>query len=132
VLQLSLDRTQSPQWHYQLAKDLAALRRKGVLIVGSGNIVHNLGVMNWRTPEQGYDWAEVAHEKIKKLIVEGNHAALADYQSLGREVQLSVPTPEHYLPLLYTLGLQEDKEEATFFNDKTVYGSIAMTSVKIA
>lgn len=132
VLQLSLDRTQSPQWHYQLAKELAVLRRKGVLIVGSGNIVHNLGVMNWRTPEQGYDWADVAHEKIKKLIVEGNHTALADYQSLGREVQLSVPTPEHYLPLLYTLGLQETNEEPSFFNDKTVYGSIAMTSVKIA
>ncbi len=132
VVQMSIDYTQPPEWHYALAKELAALRRKGVLIVGSGNMVHNLGVMNWRSPEQGFDWAESANATMKKLITDGNHAALANYRTLGREVQLSVPTPEHYLPLLYTLGLKTEKESVSFFNDKTIYGSISMTSLKIA
>ncbi len=132
IVQLSLDRTQGPQYHYDLAKQLAVLRRKGVLIVGSGNMVHNLGIIDWRNPNGGYDWAVEANTKFKNLIADGNHQALINYSSLGREISLSVPTPEHYLPLLYILGLKGAKENVTFFNDQTVMGSIAMTSVMIA
>ncbi|MCC6411326.1 MAG: 4,5-DOPA dioxygenase extradiol [Saprospiraceae bacterium] len=131
VVQLSLDRTQGPQYHYELAKQLNALRRKGVLIVGSGNIVHNLGILDWRNTEGGYDWAVEANTKLKGFIADGNHQALVNYNTLGREVSLAVPTPEHYLPLLYILGLKGEKENVSFFNDQTVMGSIAMTSVKI-
>jgi 4,5-DOPA dioxygenase extradiol len=131
VLQLSLDYRQSPAWHYALGRELAALRRKGVLIIGSGNIVHNLGMLNWQQPDGGFDWAEQARLAINQLILDGNHTQLARYNQLGREIQLSIPTPEHYLPLLYTLALKDEKEPLSFFNDKTIMGSIAMTSLRI-
>lgn len=131
VLQLSIDYTKGPAYHYALAKELASLRKKGVLIIGSGNMVHNLRIMNWQLPEAGYDWAEEMNTKFKDLIANGNHTPLLNYESLGQAAKLSIPTPEHYLPLIYTLGLKEDKEEVSFFNDKTVMGSISMTSVRI-
>lgn len=131
VVQLSLDYRQGAAYHYELAKELVSLRNKGVLIVGSGNMVHNLGVMDWRNANQGYDWAVTANEKFKSLISSKNHSSLINYSALGKEIQLSVPSPEHYLPLLYILALQNDKEEAIFFNDKEVYGSISMTGVMI-
>jgi 4,5-DOPA dioxygenase extradiol len=131
VIQLSLDYTKAPQYHFELAKELASFRRKGVLIVGSGNMVHNLGVIDWRNPEGGFDWAIEANITMKDLISKGDYSPLIHYSSLGKAVQLSVPTPEHYLPLLYTLGLKEENEKLSFFNDKTVMGSISMTSVKI-
>ncbi|MGZ3864749.1 MAG: 4,5-DOPA-extradiol-dioxygenase [Bacteroidia bacterium] len=132
VLQLSLDYTKPAQWHYDLAKDLAALRKKGVLIVGSGNMVHNLGMVNWRNMNgPGYDWAIEANENFKKLIADNNHKPLIQYESLGNWAKLSIPSPDHWLPLLYTLGLKEEKEEVSFFNDKTLAGSLSMTSVKI-
>ena len=131
VIQMSLDYNQPPHYHYELAKELASLRKKGVLIIGSGNIVHNLGIIDWNNPTGGYDWAEAANTKLKKLISTNNHKGLINYTSLGKELILSVPTPEHYLPLLYILGLKEEKEAVSFFNDKTVMGSIAMTSLKI-
>lgn len=131
VIQMSLDYTSTPQQHYALAKELAALRRKGVLIVGSGNMVHNLRVIDWRNPRGGYDWAVAANDTLKKLITNNDHQSLIKYNGLGREMALSVPTPEHYLPLLYTLGLKEENEQLSFFNDKTVMGSISMTSFKI-
>ncbi len=132
VLQLSIDYTQGPQFHYDLARELSSLRKKGVLIVGSGNMVHNLGILNWRQPEMTYDWALEMNEMFKKLITNGDHAALVRYENLGAGAKLSIPTPEHFLPLLYVLGLQEKNESATFFNDKMVMGSVSMTSVKIA
>jgi len=133
VLQLSLDHTKSAQWHYELAKELSSLRNKGVLIVGSGNIVHNLGMVNWRNLNgPGYDWAIEMNEKFKKLISENEHKALINYSALGSAAKLAIPTPEHYLPLLYTLGLKEEKENVGFFNDKTLAGSLSMTSVKIS
>lgn len=132
VLQLSLDYQQSPEYHYSLAKELAGLRKKGVLILGSGNMVHNLGIIDWNHPDNGYDWAVEANTTMKKLITDGDHQSLIRYSSMGKAFQLSIPTPEHYLPLLYILGLKEDREEIAFFNDKTVMGSISMTSVKIA
>lgn len=131
VVQMSLDHFKSPQVHYELAKEISPLRRKGVLIVGSGNMVHNLRLIDWENPDKGFDWAEEAHAKLKKLIQENEHAKLASYQSLGKEIQLSVPTPEHYLPLLYALSLKEERESISFFNDKTIYGSLAMTSLRI-
>jgi 4,5-DOPA dioxygenase extradiol len=135
VIQLSLDYYKSPRYHYDLARELAPLRNKGVLIVGSGNIVHNLGMVAWdklNTDNYGFDWAVEAKEKMKKFILEGDHKSLIDYKSQGRAFELSVPTPEHFLPLLYALALKGDSEQVSFLNDKTVAGSLAMTSLKIA
>jgi 4,5-DOPA dioxygenase extradiol len=131
VIQLSLDYRQDAQYHYDLGKQLAALRNKGILIVGSGNMVHNLRMIDRQKPDTGFDWAQEANAKFKKLISSNDHKQLINYQNLGREIELSVPSPEHYLPLLYTLALKTDKEEVSFFNDKSVMGSISMTSVKI-
>lgn len=132
VVQLSLDYRQDPQYHYELARELAFLRRKGVLIVGSGNLVHNLGMVDWQHPEHGYEWAETANASFKKLIADNDYRALVNYRTLGREVALSVPTPEHYLPALYALALRQEREDLRFFNDQCVMGSIAMTSFLIA
>ena len=132
VLQLSIDYTKDPQFHYELAKELSSLRKKGVLIIGSGNMVHNLGIMNWQLKDTGYDWAIEMNEKFKSLIANGDFTPLIRYESLGKAAKLSIPTPEHYLPLIYVLGLREEKESISFFNDKTLMGSISMTSVRIA
>jgi 4,5-DOPA dioxygenase extradiol len=133
VIQMSLDYRQSAQWHYDLAKQLAALRRKGVLIVGSGNMVHNLGKVEWRRLSEtfGYDWALEASEKMKNSIRTGDHQPLIQFRSQGKAFDLAIPTPEHYLPLLYTLALQEKGEEVALFNDLAVAGALTMTSVKI-
>jgi 4,5-DOPA dioxygenase extradiol len=134
VIEMSMDYNQGPQYHYELGKQLAALRNKGVLIIGSGNMVHNLRMVAWdkmNEPEYGFDWAIQANDKFKQLIQSGNHKELINYTSLGREVQLAVPTPDHYLPLLYALALKEENEAVSFFNDKPVMGSLTMTSVKI-
>ncbi len=131
VIQLSLNYNQDPQYHYDLAKQLSRLRNKGVLILGSGNMVHNLRILDWNKPESGFDWAQEANSKFKKLIFDNDHQQLINYRKLGREVELAVPTPEHFLPLLYALALKAENEEITFFNEKTVMGSISMTSVKI-
>lgn len=134
VIQMSLDYYRSPQYHYDLAKELAPLRKKGVLIVGSGNIVHNLGMVAWdklNTDNFGYDWAIEAREKMKKFISTDDHKALIDYRLQGKAFSLSIPSPEHFLPLLYALALKDENEDVSFFNDKAVAGSLAMTSVKI-
>jgi 4,5-DOPA dioxygenase extradiol len=131
VIQLSLDNSKSPQYHYELAKELHALRDKGVLIVGSGNMVHNLRKIDWHRQDQGFDWALEANDKFKRLIAGNGYQQLINYQALGSAVNLAVPTPEHYLPLLYVLALKKEDESVAFFNDKTVMGSISMTSVKI-
>ena len=131
VLQLSLDYSKAAQYHFDLGKELSALRKKGVLIVGSGNIVHNLRIIDWRSPDSGYDWADIANTKIKKLALEGDFKSLINYKRLGKEMDLSVPSPEHYLPLLYILALKQEKEKISIFNDKTMMGSLAMTSFKI-
>jgi len=133
VLQLSIDYTKPPQYHYDLAKELYQLRKKGVLLLGSGNMIHNLRMVAWDKidePQYGYDWAIEMNEKFKTLIANDDHSRLINYQQLGREALLSIPTPEHYLPLLYTLGLKNKNETASFFNDKAVGGSLTMTSVQ--
>lgn len=134
VLQLSIDYGKNPQYHYDLAKELFSLRKKGVLIIGSGNMVHNLRMIAWdkiNAPEYGYDWALQLNKRFKQLITEGDHQPLIHYDQLGREAKLAIPTPDHYLPLLYTLGLKGSKDPVSFFNDKAVAGSLTMTSVKI-
>ncbi|MEJ2593965.1 MAG: 4,5-DOPA dioxygenase extradiol, partial [bacterium] len=120
VVQLSLDRSKSPSHHYALAKELSALRQKGVLIIGSGNMVHNLGMVDWRNLDKsghGYDWALEAREKMTTFIMDENHQALIDYHSQGDAFRLAIPTPEHFLPLLYALAMKENNEQTTFFND---------------
>ena len=134
VIQLSLDHNKSPQYHYDLAKELAPLREKGILIMGSGNMVHNLGMVAWDkldAGEFGYDWAIEASQKMKEYIRDDNLNALINYSTLGKAFQLSIPTPEHFLPLLYILALKDGNEHISFFNDKAVAGSLTMTSVKI-
>lgn len=134
VLQLSIDYTKAEQYHYDLAGELYSLRRKGVLIIGSGNMVHNLGMIAWNklnTESYGYDWALDMNQKFKELIGNGLHDKLIHYESLGKEAKLAIPTPEHYWPLLYALGLKGKNDEISFFNDKAVGGSLTMTSVRI-
>jgi len=134
VIQVSLDYRKSPKEHYELAKELTSLRDKGVLIIGSGNIVHNLRHVAWDKAddeEYGHDWAVEANDKIKRLIMDNGHKELIDYNLLGKDVQLAVPTPEHFLPLLYTLAIKRESDDLSFFNDKTVMGSLSMTSLLI-
>jgi len=134
VVQLSLDYNKSPEEHYALAKELSSFRDKGVLIIGSGNMVHNLRRVAWdKDPdmEYGFDWTLEANDIFKKLIMDDNHKALIDYTLLGKEVQMAVPTPDHFLPLLYALALKTEGDELSFFNDKAVMGSLTMTSLKI-
>lgn len=133
VLQLSIDYNKPASYHYNLAKELAALRKKGVLIIGSGNMVHNLRMVAWDkldTPGFGYDWAIEMHELFKQKITDVDHAALINYETLSKSAKLAIPTPDHYYPLMYILGLQEKNETPVFFNDQLVAGSLNMTSVK--
>ena len=135
VVQLSLNRNMAAGDHYQLAKELSVLREKGILIIGSGNIVHNLGMVDWRNMNKvghAYDWATVAREKINKFILNDDHQSLINYRNQGIEFGLSIPTPEHYLPLLYVLALKGKNDTVQLFNDKALAGSLTMTSVKIS
>lgn len=134
LLQLSIDYTQSPQSHYEIAKQLSNLRNQGVLIVGSGNMIHNLRLLAWdklNGESFAHDWAKEAHEKMKSFILNGNHQELINYKKQGHAFDLAIPTPEHYLPLIYTLALQDKNEELSIFSDKAVGGSLYMTSLKI-
>ncbi|HET9054827.1 MAG TPA: 4,5-DOPA dioxygenase extradiol [Cyclobacteriaceae bacterium] len=133
VIQLSLDYSQAPQYHYALAKELASLREKGVLIIGSGNMVHNLGLVSWQHLNKVYahDWALEASDKMRNFILNGQHDQLINYTAQGKAYRLAVPSPEHYLPLLYTLALQDKTDTVSLFNDKPVAGALTMTSVKI-
>lgn len=132
VLQLSIDYSKGAQFHYDLAKELYALRKKGVLIIGSGNMIHNLRMAAWDklNDAYGYDWAMKMNDTFKSLILDNDHKALINYSLLGKEATLAIPTPEHYLPLMYTLGLKGKNDATSFFNDKVVGGSLNMTSVK--
>jgi 4,5-DOPA dioxygenase extradiol len=129
VVQLSLDRGREPEAHYELARDLRALRKRGVLILGSGNLVHNLGRLVWQ--DTAYDWALEFDERVKRLIASGDHDAIIQYQRLGQAARLAVPTNEHFLPLLYILALQERNEAIRFFTEKVTLGTISMRSVWI-
>lgn len=140
ALQLSIDYHQSPQYHYDLAKELQSLRKKGVLIIGSGNLIHNTKMadpskgffpdIEGNYPAYAYDWAEEFNDKMKGYFKSGNFQAAVDYKNLGELAKLAHPTPDHYYPLLYPLGVAKKDEEVTIFNDKTFVGSLSMTSVK--
>jgi 4,5-DOPA dioxygenase extradiol len=133
VIQLSIDYDQNGTYHYDLGKQLAALRKKGVLIIGSGNMVHNLRMVAWDkmdSPGYGFDWALEMNTTFKKYITEGNHKPLMEYEKLGPSAKLAIPTPDHYYPLMYALALQDKNEQPVFFNDKAMAGSLTMTSVK--
>lgn len=133
VLQLSIDYNQPPQYHYDLAKQLKALRNKGVLIIGSGNMVHNLRMISWEKMQEanyGFDWAIEMNTIFKEKISKSDFQSLINYEKLGPAAKLAIPTPDHYYPLLYAMALQDNKDEISFFNDKMVGGSLNMTSVK--
>lgn len=135
VIQVSIDYTQSAAYHYNLAQRLTSLRNKGVLIIGSGNIIHNLSLIdfqNFTMDNYGYDWAIEAHETINTYLMDGNIQALIEYDKQGKAIQLAVPTPDHFLPIIYTLGLLQKGDNISIFNDKLVAGSLSMTSLKIA
>lgn len=139
MLQLSIDYHRSPRYHYDLGKELSALRKKGVLILASGNMVHNLGMIHLPSgdfadinKEFGFDWAIEMNQVFKKKILDGDHGALINYQSLSKSAMFAIPTPDHYYPLLYALSLQDKNDEPLFFNDKAVGGSLTMTSVKFS
>jgi 4,5-DOPA dioxygenase extradiol len=130
-VQLSIDETRPPAFHYQLGTRLKALRDEGVLIVGSGDVVHNLEAYAWGgRPAQPYDWALRFESTVRERLVAGDHATLIDYTALGDDALLSVPTPEHYLPLLYVLGASVPGEVVTFPTDGIDGGSVSMLAVR--
>jgi len=134
VIQMSLDYNKTPEEHYEMARELATFRDNGILIIGSGNMVHNLHKVAWDKQDDeefGFDWALEANEKFKNLIQSNHHKELINYDLLGKAVQMAVPTPDHYLPLLYALALKNENETVSYFNDKAVMGSLTMTSLKI-
>jgi len=133
VIQMSLDYTKPAQYHFDLAKELAVLRKKGILIVGSGNMVHNLRMIAWdklQGDPYAFDWAIEANEKMKSCILNGDFQSLIDYNNQGKAFDLAIPTPEHYLPLIYTLALKDKNDSTEIFNDEPVGGSLSMTSLK--
>jgi 4,5-DOPA dioxygenase extradiol len=132
VVQLSIDETREASWHYEIAKQLAPLRDEGVLIMGSGNLVHNLHTYSWGNRALGaYDWAQRFEERARSLLAARDFAPLVDYESLGRDAQLSVPTPDHYLPLVYVLAQYRDGDTVTLPVEGFDGGSISMLSVAI-
>lgn len=132
VYQLSLAYNESPAYHYEIGKQLNKLRDKGVLIIGSGNLVHNLRIIDWQNTGKVYDWAQEFDGKLTTWINEGNHQAILNYQKeLGTTAQTAHPTNEHLLPLFYILGLQQKGEEVHYFNDRFDMGSISMRSMVI-
>lgn len=134
VIQMSIDNTKPAQYHYELAQKLNSLRHKGILIIGSGNIVHNLGLVDWQNFDKdnyGHDWAIEARETLNNYLIKGDYQPLINFDKQSKAVNLAIPTPDHYLPLIYTLGLQQKGETLSLFNDKLVAGSLSMTSVKI-
>ncbi len=134
VIEMSLDYSRTPQFHYDLARELEPLRRKGILIIGSGNMVHNLRLVAWdkfQLDDYGYDWAVEAASDMKKYILGGDDDALIHYTARGKAFSLAIPTPEHYLPLLYVLALRQEHEPVALFNDKAVAGSLSMACVRV-
>ncbi|MFA6570030.1 MAG: 4,5-DOPA dioxygenase extradiol [Bacteroidota bacterium] len=130
VIQLSLDSKKSPAQHYEIGKELKELRKRHIMIIGSGNIVHNLRMLNMQ--DKAYDWATEFDAISAKLISEKNHNKLIDYNSIGISAKQAIPTNEHYLPLLYILGMQDNKDNISFFNEKISMGSISMRSLIIS
>ncbi|MES2544340.1 MAG: 4,5-DOPA dioxygenase extradiol [Bacteroidota bacterium] len=133
IVQLSIDYNKPAQYHYDLAKQLKSLRRKGVLIIGSGNMIHNLRMVAWdklNESNYGFDWAIEMNSIFKEKIGNGDFQSLIDYEKLNPAAKLAIPSPDHYFPLIYSIALQDKKDDIHFFNDNLVGGSLNMTSVK--
>ena len=132
VVQLSIDERQPPLFHYEIGKRLAALREEGVLVIGSGNLVHNLHTYAWgQHGVQAFDWAVRFEKEVRELLLKGEDARIVDYEELGRDAMLSAPTPDHYLPLLYVLGLRRKHEPISFPVEGIDGGSVSMLAVQI-
>ena len=132
VVQLSIDRTRPPQFHYDLGRKLASLRDQGILIMGSGNLVHNLHAYAWGKPDaQPFDWAQRFETQARQLMADSDHDALIHYDTLGSDAMLSIPTPEHYLPLLYILGAQRPGDQISFPVEGIEGGSVSMLTVQV-
>jgi 4,5-DOPA dioxygenase extradiol len=130
VVQLSIDETKPPRFHYELARRLRPLRDDGILIIGSGNVVHNLHTYAWgRHPSEPFDWAVRFETRVRELLLSGEDGLLVDYEALGRDAMLSAPTPDHYLPLLYVLALRDPGDTVTFPVEGIDGGSVSMLSV---
>jgi 4,5-DOPA dioxygenase extradiol len=132
VVQLSIDETKPPQFHYEIGKRLAPLRDEGVLIIGSGNIVHNLHTYAWgRHGVEPFDWAVRFEQQAREFLLKGDDAPLIDYERLGRDAMLSIPTPEHYLPLVYVIAVRGEGEQVSFPVEGVDGGSVSMLAVQI-
>jgi 4,5-DOPA dioxygenase extradiol len=132
IVQLSIDETQPPEFHYELGKRLAPLRYEGVLIIGSGNIVHNLHTYAWGSHRvEPFDWAVRFEAKARELLLKGDDAPLVAYETMGRDAQLSIPTPDHYLPLLYVMAVRREGEPVSFPVEGVDGGSVSMLTVHI-
>jgi 4,5-DOPA dioxygenase extradiol len=141
VIQLSIDYAKGPEFHYNLGQTLSYLRNKGILIIGSGNMIHNLAMIGFPkgidpdyrnlNQEYGYDWALELNETLKNHIKSKSHHQLIHYDKLGKSAKMAIPTPDHYYPLLYALALQDKDDDISIFNDKCIGGSLSMTSLQI-
>lgn len=132
VVQLSIDETQPSEFHYELGRKLAPLRDENILVIASGNLVHNLHTFSWgRHPVEPFDWAVRFEQSAREWIVTKNDAPLVGYEELGRDAMLSAPTPDHYLPLLYILGIRRDDDEVSFPVEGVDGGSVSMLSVML-
>jgi 4,5-DOPA dioxygenase extradiol len=132
VVQLSIDQSQPPTFHYEMGKQLAALREEGILVIGSGNLVHNLHTYAWGNPKaHPFDWAVRFEEHARELLLKGEDTLLVEYEKLGYDAMLSIPTPDHYLPLLYLLGLRKKDEQISFPVQGIDGGSVSMLAVQL-
>lgn len=134
VIQMSIDYSLTAENHFEMAQKLQELRSKGILIIGSGNIIHNLHLIDWanfKKDNHGYNWAIEAQYDFNNYLLNGNFKSLINFKNHSKAWDLAIPTPDHYLPLIYTLGLKNNNEDLKLFNDKFVAGSLSMTSVKI-
>ena len=131
VFELGIDPAMDPRSHYELGRHLAALRRSGILVIGSGNLVHNLRMMEYEMEAEPHDWAVEIDEKLKSLILSGDHGALVNYRDMGRNMLLAAPESDHFIPLLYVLSMQEASDGITFFHEGIQHGTISMRSFVI-
>ena len=129
VLQLSLDFDQPPPYHYQLGRKLSYLRSEGILVLGSGNMVHNLRTMVWQ--DTAFEWASDFDARLAAMMRAGDHQSIIGYHHLGDSARLAIPTNEHFLPLLYILGMQSESESISFFCEKVTLGSVSMRSLMV-
>jgi 4,5-DOPA dioxygenase extradiol len=128
VFQISIDAAAPAQAHYQIGKEIKSLREQGVLLFGTGNIVHNLHLVDWRIEDEGFDWAYAFDDYIKDNIENGNHENIINYQSLGEVAALAVPITDHFNPILYILGASDRDDKISVYNNSCMMGSLSMTS----